>query len=222
MYGLAMTGVDTLSPPSANCLRRRSWILGYAGNYNLCLLTFFLRSELLACVGLLRCQMNKTIWDVWKQEFVGWELNAKCVPIKVKLSSKETCSNSPTLHANSCLATQVAFATFTNTQACVAQASCDPSSSSPSLHLTLQASYLLGDRKTGYSQDRARNILRWLLGSDGPSHPSSPDFHGSPRGDARAAVGEKMDAGVRLPSGSSYTSPGSLASTAATDSSKGW
>ena len=38
---------------------------------------YFLRSELLACIVLLRRQMNKTIWiirDTRPRKFVGWNL----------------------------------------------------------------------------------------------------------------------------------------------------
>ncbi|GAB1310115.1 hypothetical protein MFIFM68171_00325 [Madurella fahalii] len=108
---------------------------------------FFFRSELLACVGLLRRQMNKTLWDFGQHEFVGWELDVKEGPIKVTV------------------------VTFTQKRARIVQASCDPSSASPSLDLGLRASYLLGDGKTDYSEDRARSVLRWLLNPDGLSPP---------------------------------------------------
>ena len=49
---------------------------------------YFLRSELLACVTLLRHQMNEILWDVWEQEFVGWKPNIKDGPIKVSILRK--------------------------------------------------------------------------------------------------------------------------------------
>lgn len=44
---------------------------------------YFLRSELLACVSLLRLRINETLWNVWEQEFTGWKLRVGDSPVKV-------------------------------------------------------------------------------------------------------------------------------------------
>jgi hypothetical protein len=55
---------------------------------------YFLRSELLACIILLRRQMNKTIWkirDTGPRKFVGWELDVKDGPVNVGTFKKYSC-----------------------------------------------------------------------------------------------------------------------------------
>ncbi len=44
---------------------------------------YLLRSELFACVPLLRRQINETLWDVWEQEFTGWKVRVGDSPVKV-------------------------------------------------------------------------------------------------------------------------------------------
>ncbi|KAK3345907.1 hypothetical protein B0T25DRAFT_611901 [Lasiosphaeria hispida] len=88
--------------------------------------------------------MNKPVWENGRPvlcrnpKFAGWELDEK-----------------PGL-------VNVTVITFTLYQARIVQASCDASSSSPSLSLSLCASYPLRDGSS--SEEVARKILRWLLG----------------------------------------------------------
>ena len=111
---------------------------------------YLLRSELLACVALLRHQMNTPVWEapVWRPgrpcknpKFAGWALHEKPGLIRVTV------------------------VTFTLHEARVVQASCNASSPSPSLALSLRASYPRRDDR-GFSEEVARKILRWLLGRD--------------------------------------------------------
>ena len=44
---------------------------------------YLLRSELLACVCLMRLQIKETLWDIWDQEFKGWKPGVGNSPIKV-------------------------------------------------------------------------------------------------------------------------------------------
>ena len=46
---------------------------------------FFLRSEILACVTLLRRQMNEVLWDDREDKFHGRKLDVKDRPIKVSV-----------------------------------------------------------------------------------------------------------------------------------------
>ncbi|KAK0639583.1 hypothetical protein B0T16DRAFT_246019 [Cercophora newfieldiana] len=86
---------------------------------------YFLRSELLACVTLLRRQMNTPVWESGhpvlcrNPEFVRWNLNEKPGRINVTV------------------------VTFTLYHARVVQASCNASASAPSLDLSLRASHSL-------------------------------------------------------------------------------
>lgn len=95
------------------------------------------------------------------------------------------------------------------------QASCDPSSPSPSLDIALLATYHLGDGgKAGVGTDVAHKILRWLLGADHLlASPGSPGT--SPKGQ-RALVGKKTADSARVVSSGSETSTGTSNTTAST------
>ncbi|KAK0641466.1 hypothetical protein B0T16DRAFT_461525 [Cercophora newfieldiana] len=142
-----------------------------------------LRSELLACVALLRRQMNKPVWESGhpvlcrNPNFMGWELDEKPGPVKVTV------------------------VTFTLYQARILQASCDASSSSPSLNISLRASYPLRDGRS--SEEVARKILRWLLSRDQPW--------------AWNMKKKTTASGTRVPSGGSESSRASQPSSVATD-----
>ncbi|KFA54506.1 hypothetical protein S40293_11503 [Stachybotrys chartarum IBT 40293] len=107
---------------------------------------YLLRSELLACVSLLRLQINETLWDIWEQKFTGWELRVGDSPVK----STVVC--------------------FEDTRVRVIQVSYEFSSPTPSLIFTVQGSYALAAGPAApCSKEAIWVILWWILNPDGPS-----------------------------------------------------
>ncbi|KAK0741194.1 hypothetical protein B0T18DRAFT_393858 [Schizothecium vesticola] len=145
-------------------------------------LQYLLRSELLACILLLRRQMNKAVWRIPQAHeplptFAVWELDAKDGPIKATV------------------------VTFTSTRVRVIQTGCLPTSS-PIVTLAERASLFIGDGLTGYDLDVARSVVRWIMYPDEPPLPPAQPLLPS-------AIPTKTY-GRRMPSGGSDTSNASL------------
>ena len=171
-------------------------------------------NELLACIALIFRQINDPVWEpALTPELKSWNFTGEGRIIKVS-HSHPVKPHIPFLanvyHAHSVQATVVSF---TNTYSRVLQASCDLTSQSPELLLSVAAEICIHDMWTDFDFDISREIVRWIIQPDDPDTPvysTSLDPSPFPVSSGKG--------GRRVPSGSSDGSRDSQPSSSITKS----
>ena len=140
---------------------------------------YILINEILACIALILRQINDPVWvPAPTPELESWNFTGEGRIAKVSYSDPVNADVPLLANANHALSVQETVVSFTNTNSRAVQASCDLTSRSPELVLSVAADVCTLDIWTHINIDTAREIARCIIQPGDPDRPvpsTSPD-----------------------------------------------